>query len=1381
MPGLGIGTQPPRRRNRGAASPDIQAIVLPASSDLPVGRALQDTVNWAVFTDPANYVTTAPGASIDAVTVNYIGSTATAADPLADGDVNSFSITVSGTSGPSRTFTVLPRLVRNTPPSVAGPLAAQSLTQSTGIQSYDASVGFTGLDLVFSVSGPIGVSIDAASGLLAFDTSILPVQTGGLITVTATNSGGSAQSNLDLTVIAPAVYAAGVTGLIDNPTYGQTAQIGSVLTGNVTGLRGGETLQHRWRANGTLIPGATASSYTPDAAEDLQLLQYSPLVDTQEVTSPAYQVRHAPPTAGSLVPVTQVQGSGAVAVNLAAGFTGQALVYSESANWASIAGDILTIADEERIADLAIVATNSGGFATLTLSVSITAPAALSAVLDPSGAQALTSNQRGQDIANLAVFLDPGNYTSTLAGETITAPEFQVNGVAAPDTLYFDVGDEVAIRVTGSLGTEARYVIDSSVAAPSGTTAVFLLIGQSNMVGRPAFDGGAGYPAGTIQYNQSNLRVPASTPLDHIDEMPGDMGLALQFVIDYKAANPTHDVVLVPRAQGNTGFQDGRWIAGSGTNYLDALADVNALMAAHPSYSFAGFLWHQGEADVAAGAGAYADRLNTMIDAFRSNVTGASDTTPFVMGELFSNAGERDEINSLIQTVGDAQAYCTVASAAGLATEDTVHFDAASLRLLGARYFAAYEAARTDIPAVPGPVPGLSATAGSGQVSLTWDLPATNGAPVMDYLIEYTTDGGANWTMVLETVSTQRSYTLEGLVNGTSYAFRVRAVNAVGTGQPSASASAVPTGAAGPFLLAADWAESAPGSTSGASSADVTMTLDVGPQNSAKSLFVTVAGLIDEGEPLTLTVGGASATALPGGGASTSNVALYPFRLDAPALSGPQPFVLSGFTQNRLDVGISCVAVAEAGTAVFASDFAGNATGTVSIDVPGNGGLIATGLNANGGATALSGVAVQTDGTSATSTPGGDDIRSGEVFSAGYQFDLSEETARTISAASSGGQVLGVIAIAPVAAAGAGGFALETIGEEPVLTVSDGALSVTIGSGLYAGTYTQRATDGAALTVAMIEAAPTCIVLPTISGTETEGEMLTGVAGLWVYDGPDAGDQTFSWVNTTDGTTGDTDLSYVIQAGDVGDAISLDETYGGVTVSSASTGTISGVGVTFPVTTSIANTSTDTNSDVMDYSGAFTPAAGTNRMLWCIVQWASNADCGSVTATLNGTAFTEQGAANETADFRCAYWAGYLLDADISAGTLGVDFSKTNGQCSHYSITIVELDGVNQSTPVGDTVTRTDFGSSNSVTNRTLTNVSGGSRALIHAGHRSEGDYTVMSNGGGTITELRDNAGSVIALEEWAGVPPSSVEYIITRDNGSTQGPSLGIYEINEA
>jgi hypothetical protein len=96
-------------------------------------------------------------------------------------------------------------------------------------------------------------------------------------------------------------------------------------------------------------------------------------------------------------------------------------------------------------------------------------------------------------------------------------------------------------------------------------------------------------------------------------------------------------------------------------------------------------------------------------------------------------------------------------------------------------------------PVAPSAPQSLTATAGSGSVSLAWTPPASNGgAAISGYSIyRGTSPGGENSTPVAANVTTT-SFTDTGLANGTTYYYKVAAVNAAGTSSQSGEASATP-------------------------------------------------------------------------------------------------------------------------------------------------------------------------------------------------------------------------------------------------------------------------------------------------------------------------------------------------------------------------------------------------------------------------------------------------------------------------------------------------------------------------------------------------------------------------------------------------------------
>lgn len=95
-----------------------------------------------------------------------------------------------------------------------------------------------------------------------------------------------------------------------------------------------------------------------------------------------------------------------------------------------------------------------------------------------------------------------------------------------------------------------------------------------------------------------------------------------------------------------------------------------------------------------------------------------------------------------------------------------------------------------DQPAAP------NVTAKNGTVDLAWTRPEPNGSPLTSIEIAWSSDSGSTWVSEPQIVAgTATATTVAGLANGTAYTFRIRAVNAVGTGAWSpASAAVIPAG-----------------------------------------------------------------------------------------------------------------------------------------------------------------------------------------------------------------------------------------------------------------------------------------------------------------------------------------------------------------------------------------------------------------------------------------------------------------------------------------------------------------------------------------------------------------------------------------------------------
>src|SRR5437016_3155054 len=92
----------------------------------------------------------------------------------------------------------------------------------------------------------------------------------------------------------------------------------------------------------------------------------------------------------------------------------------------------------------------------------------------------------------------------------------------------------------------------------------------------------------------------------------------------------------------------------------------------------------------------------------------------------------------------------------------------------------------TAIPSAP---QNLQATAGTGNVTLSWQAPSSNGgSPITGYKIYRSSSSGTEGLLI--TIGNLTSYTNTGLASGHTYFYKVAAVNGIGTSSLSNEASA---------------------------------------------------------------------------------------------------------------------------------------------------------------------------------------------------------------------------------------------------------------------------------------------------------------------------------------------------------------------------------------------------------------------------------------------------------------------------------------------------------------------------------------------------------------------------------------------------------------
>ena len=172
--------------------------------------------------------------------------------------------------------------------------------------------------------------------------------------------------------------------------------------------------------------------------------------------------------------------------------------------------------------------------------------------------------------------------------------------------------------------------------------------------------------------------------------------------------------------------------------------------------------------------------------------------------------------------------------------------------------------ASTGTPVTPPGPPTLNApTAGNGSVSLTWSAPSSNGgASVTDYAVYRGLASGGE--SLLTTTGGALTFTDTGLTNGTTYFYKVAAINSAGTGSLSNEVSAKPVASSTPDFSLSVTPASRTVSRGSATSYVVTVTAAngfTGFVNLTSSISPSATGVTRSFNPTGVTLGtSASAT-----------------------------------------------------------------------------------------------------------------------------------------------------------------------------------------------------------------------------------------------------------------------------------------------------------------------------------------------------------------------------------------------------------------------------------------------------------------------------------------------------------------------------------------
>lgn len=272
---------------------------------------------------------------------------------------------VATNAGGSAKVITEPLTITQVAPELTGILEDISAEKGDPTISVRASEAFEGADLRYAVSGANAV-INEETGEISLATD--QVMTAAEVTVTAENSGGSAEAIFEVTIATKDVLPI----LLSMPVLVGQATIGQAITLDA-GLWGGRPapeLTLQWLCDGAEVAGETAKEYIPKPVDDLKTIACrvtaTNMVGSAEAVTNTLSVTYAPPVvAGELLEEIFDQHTGTQFIETAAGFTGENLSFSVEGAKAEIDPEtgVVSLSTETAFDGeiVTVSATNSGG------------------------------------------------------------------------------------------------------------------------------------------------------------------------------------------------------------------------------------------------------------------------------------------------------------------------------------------------------------------------------------------------------------------------------------------------------------------------------------------------------------------------------------------------------------------------------------------------------------------------------------------------------------------------------------------------------------------------------------------------------------------------------------------------------------------------------------------------------------------------------------------------------------------------------------------------------------------------------------------------------------------------------------------------------------
>jgi predicted phage tail protein len=179
---------------------------------------------------------------------------------------------------------------------------------------------------------------------------------------------------------------------------------------------------------------------------------------------------------------------------------------------------------------------------------------------------------------------------------------------------------------------------------------------------------------------------------------------------------------------------------------------------------------------------------------------------------------------AVVGALRPAAAAATSLVVTGLTNGTSYRFRVRGVNEVGPGPFSVLSNAVTPATVPNAPTIGTP-TAGNASATVRWTAPGNDGgSPLTGFTVQVINAAGAQIGALRDAGAAATSLVVTGLTNGTTYRFRVRAVNAVGASAPSANSIGVTPTAAGPPVGTVPGAPIIRNATSGVAGGAVTAT-----------------------------------------------------------------------------------------------------------------------------------------------------------------------------------------------------------------------------------------------------------------------------------------------------------------------------------------------------------------------------------------------------------------------------------------------------------------------------------------------------------------------------------------------------------------------------